>query len=72
MTADFSHRIMDGARAGLCIAILFLGPQAGCGDEPPTTPAPLDPLLGSWQLLSLGEKKVPPDVSIFWTFDEKN
>ncbi|MEX0701100.1 MAG: hypothetical protein WD069_03305, partial [Planctomycetales bacterium] len=71
MTVDFAHGIALRARAGLCIVIALLAPLVAHAEQP-TTPAPPVSLLGRWQLLSLGEKKVPPDVSIFWTFDEKN
>jgi hypothetical protein len=37
-----------------------------------TTTAPANQLLGRWQVLSRGAKKIPAEISIFWTFDERD
>lgn len=53
------------------LALLFAATLA-LADQPPAATAPANPLIGRWQVLSVGKKKLPDNVQLFWTVDEGN
>src|SRR5258706_11684243 len=40
--------------------------------QPPAATARANPLIGRWKILSMGKKKLPDNVQLFWTFDAHN
>jgi hypothetical protein len=52
------------------VSCLLLVTRLAVAQQPATAPANL--LVGRWQLLSNGARKLPPDIHIFWTFDDHN
>jgi hypothetical protein len=59
-------------RSAICILILLFVATLAIADQPPAATAPANPLIGRWQVLSMGKKKLPDNVQPFWAFDERN
>jgi hypothetical protein len=59
-------------RSAICILTLLFTATLALADQPPAATAPANPLIGRWQVLSMGKKKLPDNVQLFWTFDEGN
>jgi hypothetical protein len=53
------------------VALLLVVPMA-IADGPPATTAADNALIGRWRMLSYGPKKLSDEVSLFWTFDDRN
>jgi hypothetical protein len=53
------------------VVALILGSFA-IADQPPAPPTRANPLIGRWEFLSIGRKKLPETLKLFWTFDERN
>lgn len=56
----------------ICILTLLFTAALVLAEQPPATTAPSSPLIGRWQVLSVGKKKLPDNVKLFWTIDEGN
>jgi uncharacterized protein (TIGR03067 family) len=59
-------------RLAISIVTLLLVATLSCAGQPSATTAPANALIGRWQVLSMGKKKMPDKVQLFWTFDERN
>jgi len=57
-------------RLAIPVVTVLIVASLAIGDQPPSAPTRTNPLVGRWQILSMGMRKLPDDVKVFWTFDE--
>jgi hypothetical protein len=60
------------ARLAASTLVALIVASFATADQPSVAPAPTNPLVGRWQMVSMGKKKLPDNVRLFWTFDEHN